>query len=253
MVKRSILPVGRGDLVPTADARDMASFSRIRTGAVFHSVIPFWRERMTWGPKSLWQKWRAQRTSNHALRGTLVDPGGEREGDFGAFCAKQGLREPLSNVGSGYLGSGYFFREWAQGQGLLCHPELKPTSVERALRQAKSRAEHAFKRCGASMSPPMLVVAFPNQELLWAATESLIGESYGPSQARFFSDPFPHLFAALIGARDERVLVHNLRTLSLVGIACHAGDEGLALLAEEAVFGAPELVRGGSRMGSTEY
>ena len=207
------------------------------------ALFPY--ERMNWFPKSLWPKWRAQQAPNRAVTDTHIDVGGGQEVDFGAFCLKQGLKEPLSSVGSHYLEDGYLFREWVQDQGLLSHPELNPTSVEQALRQAKRRAEHAFTRCGASMSLPMLVVAFPSQELLWATTESLVGESYGPSQARFFSDPFPHLFAALVGARDERVLVHEFTH----AIFCRYRlprwlDEGLALLAEETVFGAPELVRG---------
>jgi len=62
---------------------------------------------------------------------------------------------------------------------------------------------------------------------------------------------FPHLFAALIGARDERVLVHEFTHAIFDRYRLPRWlDEGLALLADEMVFGAPELVRGAGRMGS---
>jgi hypothetical protein len=199
---------------------------------------------VNWFPSSLWQKWRTSKASKPGVIDACVAGGQEaQEAHYRAFCARQGLKEPVSNWGRGYLESGYLFCEWMQDQGLLCHRELNPASIGGMLRHAKKRAEHAFARCGASMSLPMLAVAFPNQQLLWAATESLVGESYGPSQARFFSGPFPHLFAAFIGVRDERVLVHEFtHAIFSRNRLPQWLDEGLALLAEEAIFGAPEIL-----------
>lgn len=176
-------------------------------------------------------------------KGRSVPAASTRE-SFASFAEKNEIADPLLSYATQLEGSGYRFSYWGEAHGLICEPDLDEASVVRQLQRARTRVEALFDESRGTKLRPILVAAFSTQEQLWTASEAIEGISHGPSQGRFLATPFPHLLVALVSARPERLLLHELTHAMYSGYGLPRWiDEGLALLAEARIFGVPEVAR----------